>query len=247
MTWPRSLARSAPTLTGWQAGSLKLDARTTYVVGPRQSGKSRSVAVLAAHRAFREPDHHVLIVSASELGAKRLLAVVAELVVTSPLLSASVVDEQSSLIRLSNGSTIRSVPASSKAIRGWSIDTLIFDEATEVGDEIIDLALPVTAARPDARIVFLSTAGAPVGRAYETFMAGLDGRSGLVRSHVWRLKDAKWISKAAIEHARLVMPPWRFAAEYEGQWAGAVDALFPPDLLQRASAGLDLPNLAELR
>jgi hypothetical protein len=48
------------------------------------------------------------------------------------MLSASVVDEQSSLIRLTNGATIRSVPASVKAIRGSSIDTLIFDEAVEL-------------------------------------------------------------------------------------------------------------------
>jgi hypothetical protein len=44
----------------------RLEARTTYVVGPRQSGKSRSAALVAAWRAFREPGHHILIVSASD-------------------------------------------------------------------------------------------------------------------------------------------------------------------------------------
>jgi hypothetical protein len=39
-------------LAKWQAEALALKARVTYVLGPRQSGKSRSVAVLAAHRAF---------------------------------------------------------------------------------------------------------------------------------------------------------------------------------------------------
>jgi len=233
-------------LAKWQAASLRLEARTSYIVGPRQSGKSRSAALVAAWRAFREPDHAVLIVSASELGAKRLLATIADLVTSSPVLSASVIDEQASLIRLTNGSTIRSVPASVKAIRGWSIDTLIFDEATELGDEIIDLATPTTAARADARVVFLSTAGAPVGRAYETFMAGLGG-SDLVRSHSWRLKDAKWISRAAIQHAKLTLPSWRFQAEYESEWLGSVDALFPPDLLRRCTASLELPELESLR
>jgi hypothetical protein len=91
-------------LTKWQAAAFALLARTTYVLGPRQSGKSRSVAVTAAWRAYREPGHHVLIVSASELGSRRLLAMIADLVVNSPVLSASVVDEQASLIRLTNGS-----------------------------------------------------------------------------------------------------------------------------------------------
>ena len=102
-------------LAKWQAASLRLEARTSYIVGPRQSGKSRSAALVAAWRAFRGGDHHVLIVSASELGAKRLLSTVAELAVNSPMLSASVVDEQASLIRLTNSSSIRSVPASVKA------------------------------------------------------------------------------------------------------------------------------------
>lgn len=234
-------------LAKWQARALALDARVSYVLGPRQVGKSRSAALLACHRAFREPGHVVLIVSAGDLGAKRLLATVAEIVTSSPLLSASVVDEQSSLIRLTNGSTIRSVPASSKAIRGWAVDTLLLDEATELGDEIIDVAIPTTAARPDARIVMLSTGGAPLGRAYETYMAGLDPSSTLVRSFAWRLRDAKWVSKAAVEHARLTMPPWRFQAEYEGEWSGTVDALLAPDLLRRCTVDVELPDLASLR
>jgi uncharacterized membrane protein affecting hemolysin expression len=40
-----------------------------------------------------------LVVSASELGSRRLLALIAELVVNSSVLAASVIDEQASLIR----------------------------------------------------------------------------------------------------------------------------------------------------
>jgi len=61
-------------LTTWQADTFKLDVHTTVVVAPRQSGKSRCLAVLALHRAFRRSEQHVLIVSASEEAARRLLA-----------------------------------------------------------------------------------------------------------------------------------------------------------------------------
>jgi hypothetical protein len=64
-------------LVGWplaKAASLGLEARTSYIVGSRQSGKSPSAALVAAWRAFREPGHHVLVVSASELGSRQLLA-----------------------------------------------------------------------------------------------------------------------------------------------------------------------------
>lgn len=183
-------------LAKFQLAALGLQSRTSYILGPRQSGKSRSVGVLAAWWAFRHPDQHILIVSAGEMGSKRLLATVADLVVSSPLLSASVVDEQASLIKLSNGSTIRSLPASSKAIRGWSVDLLVIDEAVEIDDSIIDAALPTASARPEAKIVFLSTGGAPVGRSYEIYMAGLGASSTVVRSYRWRLKDRGTSTKA---------------------------------------------------
>lgn len=244
-TSQRSRLANAP-LTKWQAAALRLEARTTYILGPRQSGKSDGAALAALHVAYRRPDQLALVVSNSELGAKRLLSHAAQLAVASPVLSPSVIDEQTGVIRLSNGSQIRSVAASERSIRGWSVDLLVLDEATELPDSVIDSALPTTAARPEAKVLFLSTAGAPVGRSYETYMAGLDGRSSVVRSFTWALKDARWITKAAIEHERTVLPPWRFQAEYEGRWAGSADALFPADLLQRASADFDLPDLASL-
>ena len=107
-------------LTPWQADALSLESRTTTIVAPRQSGKSRSLAVLALHRAFRAPGQRVLIVSAGEEAAKRLLAEVRSIAVGSPLLRGSVVDELASLVTLTNGSEIRSVPASERQIRGWS-------------------------------------------------------------------------------------------------------------------------------
>jgi hypothetical protein len=89
--------------------------------------------------------------------------VIAELVVNSPVLSASVVVGQSSLSRLTNGSTIRSVPASVKAIRGWSIDTLIFDEAansaTRSGDYLDERLIRTGRSGDD--LVFGRTASDP--------------------------------------------------------------------------------------
>lgn len=51
-------------LTPWQARALTLNDYITVILAPRQSGKSRSLAVKAAQWAFRKPDQHVLIVSA---------------------------------------------------------------------------------------------------------------------------------------------------------------------------------------
>lgn len=83
-------------LIGWpltraQADALRLGTRQTVVVAPRQTGKSRSLAVLAAHWAFARPGQIVLVVSAGEAAALRLLSTVRQ-VAAHPLLAGSVAD-----------------------------------------------------------------------------------------------------------------------------------------------------------
>ena len=82
-------------LTEWQSAALTLAHRTTAIVAPRQTGKSPALSVLALWWAYPYRGHRVLIVSAAEDASRRLLAVAAALATRSPLLSASVVDENS--------------------------------------------------------------------------------------------------------------------------------------------------------
>ena len=96
-------------MTEWQAAALVLAKRTTVLVSPRQCGKSTALALLALHRAFARPEQVILIVSASDEAAKRLLGLAAATASRSRLLSGSVVDESASKIVLSNGSVILSV------------------------------------------------------------------------------------------------------------------------------------------
>ena len=133
----RELRRSLPVfaeavarpLAGFQVAALGLEHRVTVVVAPRQSGKSRALAVLALWRAFREPGHRVLVMAPGEEAARRLLAEVCVVAGGSELLRGSLVDELAGLVTLTNGSEVRSVPASERQVRGWSVDTLLVDEA----------------------------------------------------------------------------------------------------------------------
>jgi hypothetical protein len=92
-------------------------ARIRAVCSGRQAGKSRTMAVVALHHSFGEPHRRVLIISAGHESAKDLLSEVS-ILARSPLLAGSVVDDQHQEITLSNGSSIRSVPASERQIRG---------------------------------------------------------------------------------------------------------------------------------
>lgn len=230
-------------LTTWQADALRLDRPVTVVCSNRQAGKSRSLAVLAPFRAYREPGHRVLIVSAGEEAAKRLLAEVRSLVTGSPFLRGSVVDETAGLVTLSNGSEIRSVPASERQVRGWSVDTLLVDEAALVSDDLIlGAAFPTTAARPDARIVLTSSPITTTGTFYNHLMLGRQGAEH-VAAFTWALADCSWISPSVVEAARASMSPMRFAAEYLGEPASASDALFPRHTVERQTAPYVMPGL----
>jgi len=222
-------------MTPWQARALTLTTRISVILAPRQSGKSRSLAIKAAQWAFRRPGQHVLIVSAGEGAARRLLAEVKQLVTSSPVLTGSVVEEMAGLITLTNGSVIRSVPASERQIRGWTVDLLLVDEAALVSDDLLlGAAMPTTAARPDARIVLASSATVAAGAFFDHVRMAEAG-SEHIRLHRWALTDCAWISPSVIEAARESMSETRFRAEYEGVFSSGADALFTRQSIEAAT------------
>ena len=234
-------------LTPWQADALWLEQRVTAIVAPRQSGKSRSLSVLALWWAFRTREQTVLIVSAGEEASRRLLAEVRAIVSASPMLRTSAVDEQAGLLTLTNGSEIRSVPASERQIRGWSVDLLLVDEAALVPDDLLlGAAFPTTAARSDARIVLASSATSATGAFYDAAVRGESG-SEHTRTFRWSLADCEWISPSVIQAARDSMTQMRFAAEYEGQFASGQDALLSRHAIDNVLTDRILHPLAGLQ
>ena len=233
-------------LTDWQLEACRLATRQTTIVAPRQTGKSWTLSVLAVWWAFRQPNQTVLVISAGDSAAKRLLAEM-RAICQHPLLAGSVVDESQTLIVLSNGSTIRSVPASERQIRGWSVDLLIVDEAAFIDEDLLHgAALPTTAGRPDARVVLASSPWSDSGPFFAAAMAG-EPETEHFRTVRWRLLDAPWISDAVVEAARAQLSPLRFRAEFEGEFVGSADAYFPADLLRAATCSYGLLEPVDAR
>ena len=217
--------------TQFQLDALKLEARQTIIISPRQCGKSESVSLVALWSAFRKPGQVVMVVSSSETAAIRLLATIRDFC-QHPLLKSSILDETQTRLVLSNGSKILSMPASEKAIRGWSVDLLIVDEAAFIDDSILlSAALPTTTARPDARIILCSTPLGDAGSFYSMALMGFDPTIPHTKAFQWRLLDAPWITEDVIETARRTLPPIRFRQEYEGEFIGSGNAFFDRQLL----------------
>lgn len=213
------------------------------LLAPRQTGKSRTLAVAAAWAAVRRAGVRVLVVSASEDASRRLLREVLG-ILAAPALRASITEESTALVRLSNGSEIRSTTASERAVRGWSVDLLIVDEAVLVPDDLLQgAALPTIAARPDARVILASSAGPARGTFYDLVMAG-EGGGEHVALHRWTLEDAPWITASAQAALREGMSELRARAELDNQFAGQADLLFPAGSVARAVVDVDPPRLA---
>jgi len=228
-------------LAPFQADALRFDTRVTTIVAGRQLGKSRALAVSALWAAFRRPEQRSLIVSASDDAARRVLSEVRRIVTGSDLLRGSVVDEQASLVRLSNGSEVRSVAASERAVRGWSADFLGIDEAGLLPAALItEAAMPTTTARPDALILMVGTAGLAAGPFFDLRRLGEVG-SEYARAFRWVARvaggdaDAPWVSASAIETDRATMHPRRFSAEHLAIDAGAADAFLAPAVIESST------------
>jgi hypothetical protein len=206
-------------LMPWQADALKLERRYSVVVAPRQVGKSRSLALLGLWWAFRRPGAHVLLVSAGEEASRRLLGMAAEFASSSPLLRGSVVDEFASLLTLSNGARLKSVPASERQIRGEQCSLLLCDEAAIIdSDLLLNACIPTTSAEPDARLVFASSPGAPEGAFYDLARQGDEGVEH-VQSFHWSLSDATWVIPSVVDAARASLAPAAFTREMLGEFA----------------------------
>jgi phage FluMu gp28-like protein len=204
------------------------------------------MAVMALHAAFVKREQRVLILSAGDDAAKDLLGEASALC-QSPLLAGSVADASRSQITLSNGSTIRSVPASPRRVRGQAIDLLILDEACFIDEEIWTAARYTIIARPGSRVVMASTPWGAADRFFAVhYRAGERGEDGTASFHwpstVSPLVDQEllvmWQRTATDrEYRREVLAEWVDDAGAYFTTAELSDALEDYDLVLPADAG----------
>ena len=82
------------------------------------------------------------------------------------------------MIELKSGQRLRFVARSAGSGRGFTADTVILDEAYELGDKEMEALLPTLSARENPQVWYASTAGGPgsvqLGRVRERGLTGTD-------------------------------------------------------------------------
>jgi len=216
-------------------------ARYRVVCAGRQVGKSRGLAVIALHAAATHRDYTVLLISAGEVASRRLLEDCAALANASPLLRGSVLDESKTALTLSNGSVIRSVPASQRQIRGWPVDLLIVDEAGFIDDDIWRAAEPAIIARPGSKVILTSTPwGGPQHFFRQLWQRGMTAPDEHVASWHWPSSVSPMVDAALLEQIREREAPHYFAREFLAEWTDDVGAFFTSVELEAATKVFDL-------
>jgi len=222
-------------------------ARYRVICAGRRSGKSVVFGVLALHRAFAAARSKVLIISAGDVASKRLFQEVVSMA-SAPLLGASVADETTSLLTLSNGSTVECVPASMRQVRSAEADLLLVDEAGFVPEALWEAAEPIILARPGSRVLLASSPwGGPEHFFRLLWQRGMTAPDGQVEAWHWPSSVSPMVDVELLEQIRERSNPDYFAREYLAEWTDETGAYFSEAELMAAVADYRLLSPADAR
>jgi hypothetical protein len=194
----------------------------------RQSGKSTTSAVLAAHEAVYTPGALVLILSPTLRQSGELFAKVKAVLADAGEMAEPDRDSVTTLV-LGNGSRIVSLPGTERTIRGFSAPSLVvIDEAARVRDEAYQGVRPMLAVS-GGRLVTLSTPFGKRGWFWHEWDAGDGWYRVKVTAHDVPRIDPTWL-----EAERLRIGPWWYSQEYLCRFIEPEDQLIPDEFLERA-------------
>lgn len=215
------------------------NARTRVMCCGRQSGKSRTLAVISLWTAFIRANQRILILSAGEDAAKRLMEEIVRLC-DSPLLKGSQIDANRSRVTFTNGSVIECVPASEKQVRGHSVDLLVLDEAAQITDELWRAARYAIIARPNSRVLMASTPFGSKDRFFaQAFRLGQSGEEDYESFH-WPSSRSPLVDRKLIASWKKTDPEWVFRQEVLAEWVQDEQAYFRAEDLLNATCDYDL-------
>jgi hypothetical protein len=221
------------TLHPYQEEPYRHKARVKVVKGGRQVGKSYGPgAVTVLHHAFARPGSQSLIISAGEVSSKYLMGTIQRMAQGAVLLRGAVLDELKSELRFSNGSTITSVPASERQVRGRTVSCLVLDESRSIPESLFEAAMPTTLAVPDSEVWILSTPGGlPTGFFRRYFSRGMESPDEWCRAWWWPSSISPLVSRELVEEWQRTWDPIAFRREVLGEDVDEAECMFPQELV----------------
>jgi tRNA(Met) C34 N-acetyltransferase TmcA len=212
----------------WQRGYLR-ETRPTVVLKGRQTGASTGAAGLAIHTARYWSDVAVVIVSPS---LKQSSEILGRARAGLRRLAVPLEQDSASMLGLTNGSRIVSLPGTARSVRGWTAKLLILDEAAFIVPETFTAARALVAT--GGRLVVQSTPADEWGDFHE--IVTTDDPEWA--RYTVRSDEVPTISADFLEGERRALSPDVYSREYECVFGKAGATLFTAERI----ASLILPD-----
>jgi hypothetical protein len=208
----------------------------------RQWGKSTVAAILALYHALSYHGYQVVIVSIDARRSQKLANLCRELAARMGVRVKGDGTNPRAVV-FPNGSSIIPLPGRADAVRGFTANLLIIDEAARVADEVFTVATPMLAAT-DGDLWLLSTPKGKRGFFYEIW-SGPDSAAEPWTRVEGKASTEGRVTKGFLAHEGRRKTGAEFDAEYECQFGGLGRQVFADEWIERAFAG-GIPTFDEL-
>ena len=218
----------------WQADLLLCEASSIQVNCSRQSGKTTTTGILAAHLTTEQDEHQTVILAPGKRQGGILMRKIKMALRRAGWPIKPRINNDFELI-LENDASVLVLPGNEETSRGPSgIDTLIVEEASRVEDELYLSVLPVLATRPLAREFQLSTPFGTRGFFYERNRLIVEGNAPKWQYFEVPAEKCPRISAEFLEEMRRRMGDWWYSQEFGCQFLDAQTAAFQRHLIDAA-------------
>ena len=186
-------------------------------------------SVIIAHKVIFRPRTLALVISPTQAQAKELFRSVSRHIMDAGL-SQNLKEDNALSCKLDNHSRVLALPGT-QALRGYSPNLVILDEAAQVPDIIYDAIKPMLAVT-GGRLVMMSTPYGKRGFFWDRYVNGNPG-DGYERYEV-PATQCERISVEFLDRECAAMNPWMYRQEYECLFSDTVDSFFDSSLVEAA-------------
>lgn len=222
----------------YQKDFLNHSSNRKLLVGGRQIGKTTMLSWMAIHRFVTQKDTNVLIIAPTQRQVwnflEKLKSEISEWLDNPD--QYGIEYESKSEIRASNGSKIFGLPAAGKGdtIRGFTVDTVIVDEAAFIDDEIYTSVLRPMLFTTEGEFILSGTPWGKEGYFYKKYEEADDPE---VDSpwNTWQIATMQNpdVGPEQIEESRRELTPNEYDREILGEFADKKNAFFKNATINR--------------
>ena len=202
----------------------------------RQVGITTTIAYEAIWSAFAIPHRIILIVSPSDRQSKIVMNRIQTVVNSNPRLYERVTTNNTSEIRLNNGSVILSLPNNPDRLRGFSATDIYLDEAAHfLNDEPVMAAIKPMLIATKGKFTVVSTPFGKHGLFWEQYQLATNhqGMDRTVKAYdLYPSTINPLIKQTDLDKEQLILTELELKQEYLGEFIEQADTYYPFDLIQ---------------